>query len=383
MQTFLQQRLAQREQAHLYRRRLVHAGVQSPLLTIEGRTYLAFCSNDYLGLASHPDLIRCLQQAANQYAVGAGASHLINGHTQAHHALEEELAAFTGRERALLFSTGYMANMGTVTALVERQDAIFADKLNHASLVDAAQLSRAHHHRYAHNDMSMLARLLSQTMTRHQLIVTDGVFSMDGDLADLPQIVALAKQHQAWVMVDDAHGFGVLGTTGGGTVAHYQLSATDVPILMGTLGKAFGVTGAFVAGSALLIENLIQYARSYIYTTALPPALAETLRTSLKLVQAGSEQREKLQALIQQFRRGATQLGLPLLPSMTPIQGILLGEAEKALQLSQALYQQGILVTAIRPPTVPPHTARLRITFSALHTPEQVDKLLLALAQHY
>jgi 8-amino-7-oxononanoate synthase len=332
-------------------------------------------------LANHPRLITALQQAVAYYGVGSGASHLITGHTQAHHALEAELATYTGRERALLFSTGYLANLGVITALLNRHDAIFLDKLNHASLVDAALLSRAPIYRYPHQDLAVLERLLIQTTARHKLIVTDGVFSMDGDLANLPQLVQLAQTHQAWLMVDDAHGLGVLGKTGRGTLEEYNLGIAEVPILMGTLGKAFGVFGAFVAGSELLIETLIQAARSYIYTTALPPVLAETIRTSLIVAQEEGWRRQRLQQLITYFRTVANQFQLPLMPSVTPIQPILLGEAERALAVSQALYQRGIIATAIRPPTVPQGTARLRITLSATHEEQQLDNLITTLIE--
>jgi 8-amino-7-oxononanoate synthase len=381
MQAFLQQLLQQRQQSALYRTRQIHQGPQTPILWLADQPYLAFCSNDYLGLANHPRLITAFQQAATDYGVGSGASHLITGHTQAHHALETELATYTGYERALLFSTGYMANLGVITALLDRHDAIFLDKLNHASLVDAALLSRASICRYPHQDLTVLERLLIQTAARHKLIVTDGVFSMDGDLANLPQLVQLAKTHQAWLMVDDAHGLGVLGKTGRGILEEYNLGVDEVPILMGTLGKAFGVFGAFVAGSELLIETLIQTARSYIYTTALPPALAETIRTSLIVAQEESWRRQRLQQLITYFHTVANQFQLPLMPSVTPIQPILLGETERALAVSQALYQRGIIVTAIRPPTVPQGTARLRVTLSATHEEQQIDSLITTLTE--
>jgi 8-amino-7-oxononanoate synthase len=381
MQVFLQTLLQQRQQTDLYRTRQIRQGPQTPILWIENRPYLAFCSNDYLGLANHPRLITTLQQAAANYGVGSGASHLITGHTFAHHTLEAELATYTGRERALLFSTGYMANLGVITALLNRHDAIFLDKLNHASLVDAALLSRASIYRYPHQDLAKLEQLLIQTPARHKLIVTDGVFSMDGDLANLPQLVQLAQTYQAWLMVDDAHGLGVLGKTGRGTLEEYNLGVEEVPILMGTLGKAFGVLGAFVAGSELLIETLIQSARSYIYTTALPSALAATIRTSLSIVQEESWRRQRLQQLIAYFCTTANQCQLPLMPSVTPIQPLLLGTAEHALTVSQALYQRGIIVTAIRPPTVPQGTARLRITLSATHEEQQLDNLLTTLTE--
>lgn len=381
MLNHLLQRLQAQQQAGLYRHRLTHQSPQTPELYIEGQFYLNFCSNDYLGLASHPRLTQRWQRSATYFAVGAGASHLVNGHTSAHHELEQALARYTGRARALLFSTGYMANLGAVTALLGRNDAAFSDKLNHASLVDAVILSRAHSYRYAHNDMDMLQRLLAQAPQENRLIIADGVFSMEGDIADLPSISQLAQQHQAWVMVDDAHGLGVLGATGRGTLEHFGLTENEIPVLMGTLGKALGCFGAFVAGSEVLIESLIQFARSYIYTTALPPALAETVLESLSIVEQEHWRREKLQQLIQYFRQQALQAGLNILPSMTPIQGIVLGTNEKVLQASTALKKQQILVVAIRPPTVPPNTARLRITLSALHEKQHIDKLIKALTE--
>lgn len=341
-----------------------------------------FCSNDYLGLSENEIVIAAFKNAADVYGVGSGSAHLICGHTKAHHLLEEELAEFTGRERALLFSTGYMANVGTINALVGRGDSVFEDKLNHASLLDGGLSSGANFKRYPHADLTQLEKLLSKT-SGENLIVTDGVFSMDGDVAPLCELVTIAKQHQAQLMVDDAHGFGVLGKTGGGLIEELNLTSEDVPILMGTLGKAFGTFGAFIAGSETLIETLIQSARTYIYTTALPPAIAEATRASLKIVIAETWRREKLQALISQFKTGAAQLNLPLMPSDSPIQPILIGDSFRATQLSQQLLDAGFLVSAIRPPTVPKNKARLRITLSALHEFEDVARLLETLHRLY
>jgi 8-amino-7-oxononanoate synthase len=349
------------------------------VLHIDGVPCVNFCSNDYLGLASHPRVIAALQKGAEEYGVGAGASHLINGHSRAHHALEEELADFVGRPRALLFSTGYMANLGVVTALVGSEDAVYEDRLNHASLLDAGRLSGARMQRYLHADTESLAKHLGKRETGRKLVASDGVFSMDGDLAPLPALASKTKQHDAWLMVDDAHGLGFLGKNGKGSVDHFQLGMEEVPILMGTLGKAVGTFGAFVAGSETLIETLIQQARSYIYTTALPPAVAEATRQSLQILQQESWRRERLQSLIAQFRAGAAQLGLSLMESETPIQPLLLGDVERALCASQALLAQGIMVSAIRPPTVPQGSARLRVTLSANHTETQVAQLLSAL----
>lgn len=375
----LDQRLADelelRRQQHLYRTRRILQSPQGAEVVIGGRHCVSFCSNDYLGLANHPLVIKALQEGAAHYGVGSGASHLITGHSAAHHALEEELAEFTQRPRALLFSTGYMANLGVICALTAPRNTVYEDRLNHASLVDAAVLSRARLRRYPHGDMSTLRNQLVRA-DKLALIVSDGVFSMDGDLAPVSALAELARDYNASLMIDDAHGLGVLGKTGRGILEHLAINPDDVPILMGTLGKAFGVFGAFVAGSEELIETLIQQARSYIYTTALPPALAEATRASLKLVQSEGWRREHLFSLITRFRSGATQLGLPLLPSATPIQPLIVGEGERALALSEKLYARGIVIRAIRPPTVPKGQARLRITFSAAHTEQHVDRLL-------
>lgn len=371
---------ARRDQS-LYRQRRILQSPQAPEVIVDGKPCLAFCSNDYLGLANHPDVIQALKQGADRYGVGGGASHLVNGHSQAHHALEEELAEFTGRPRALLFSTGYMANIGAINGLLNKQDAVFQDRVNHASLLDAGLLSGARFQRFLHNDTDNLNTRLERTEARRKLVVCDGVFSMDGDLADLPAISPTAARHNAWVMVDDAHGFGCIGEGGRGTVDHFGLGADDVQILVGTLGKAFGTSGAFVAGSEELIETLIQYARTYIYTTSMSPAIAEATRASLKLVQAEEWRRDKLQQLINRFRSGCDQLGLNLMDSPTPIQPILIGEAEKAMQISAALEAKGIFIGAIRPPTVPQGAARLRVTLSADHSEAQVDQLLTALEE--
>jgi 8-amino-7-oxononanoate synthase len=380
-QARIKQRLIERHASGLYRTPRIAEGAQTPRRIVNGQPVLSFCSNDYLGLANHPEVIAAFQRGANEYGVGSGAAHLINGHTRAHQALEDALAAFCGYERALLFSTGYMANLGAVGALVGRGDAVFEDRLNHASLLDAGLLSGAHFKRYPHNDCAALAQQLAASSAQEKLILTDGVFSMDGDLAPLPELAALARQHDAWLMVDDAHGLGVIGKNGRGTVEHYGLNAHDVPILMGTLGKALGTAGAFVAGSNDLIEWLTQAARPYIYTTAMPAALAEATRASLALVDNEPWRREHLRALIAHFKTGAQQLGLNLMPSDTPIQPILIGEASEATRLSNQLFAAGIHVTAIRPPTVPQGSARLRVTFSAAHSLHDVDELLHQLAR--
>lgn len=368
--------LNNRKQQFLYRQRRTLETPQQPLVKVDGREYLAFCSNDYLGLANHPDVISSFQQAANIYGVGGGASHLVNGHSHAHHELEEALAEFTGRPRALLFSTGYMANLGAVNALLDKQDAVFQDRINHASLLDAGLLSGARFQRYLHNDVESLDKRLGKTQARRKLVVTDGVFSMDGDIADLPEIASVCQKHNAWLMVDDAHGFGCLGKKGGGCAEYFDMPVDQLQVLVGTLGKGFGTAGAFVAGSEELIETLIQHARTYIYTTSMPPAVAAATLTSLKILESENWRREKLLALIKQFRTGCEQLGLQLMDSPTPIQPILIGESDKALEISQGLEREGIFISAIRPPTVPQGSARLRVTLSAAHDEAQVEVLL-------
>ncbi|MCP1652103.1 8-amino-7-oxononanoate synthase [Pseudomonas nitroreducens] len=375
-------RLAQRQAEDLYRRRPLLESPQGPEVVIDGQPMLAFCSNDYLGLANHPEVIAALRAGAERWGVGGGASHLVNGHCGPHHELELALAEFTGRPRALLFSTGYMANLGTVTALVGKGDSVLEDRLNHASLLDAGLLSGARFSRYLHNDAASLVSRLEKA-EGNTLVVTDGVFSMDGDLADLPALCARAREKGAWVMVDDAHGFGPLGATGGGIVEHFGLGMEDVPVLVGTLGKAFGTAGAFVAGSEELIETLIQFARPYIYTTSQPPAVACATLKSLALLRAEGWRRDHLNALIARFRAGAEAIGLSLMDSPTPIQPILIGGSAQAMALSAELRQRGILVGAIRPPTVPAGTARLRVTLSASHSEAQVDRLLVALAESW
>ncbi|MEW8390999.1 MAG: 8-amino-7-oxononanoate synthase [Candidatus Thiodiazotropha sp.] len=377
----LTQALQARRNQGLYRSRRVVSTPQQAELVVDGRRVIAFCSNDYLGLASHPEVVEALRQGAERYGVGSGAAHLITGHNRAHHRLEEALAEFTARPRALLFSTGYMANLGVISALLKNGDRLFEDRLNHASLVDAGQLTRAKTVRYRHRDPRSLEQQLARSDGGQALIATDGVFSMDGDLAPMPELVALARKHQAWLMVDDAHGLGVLGQEGGGILSHFGLGVDDVEILMGTLGKGFGTYGAFVAGSEGLIETLIQQARSYIYTTAPPAALAEATLVSLRLARQESWRRERLKGLVERFRHAAGQIGLPLMESATPIQPILAGSSEQAVAWSMELEEQGVLVSAIRPPTVAEGSARLRVTFSANHTDRQLERLLDALAK--
>ena len=377
----LDKALKERMSRHLFRYRQTLESPQGVDVVVNGRRCLAFCSNDYLGLANHPEIVRAFRRAANQFGLGGGASHLIVGHSKPHHQLEEELAEFTGRARTLLFSTGYMANLGVISALLGTRDNVFQDRLNHASLLDAGQLSGARMQRYRHSDLEDLERRLVKTSGEKKLIVTDGVFSMDGDQARLPELAALAKKYNGWLMVDDAHGFGCIGRGGRGSADDARLTAEELPVLVGTLGKAFGTFGAFVAGSETLIEALVQFARPYIYTTAMPPAIAEATRTSLKI--AGQEQwrRDHLQQLIQYFREGCEALGVPLMPSNTPIQPVIIGDVQKALKAGEELLKEGILVTPIRPPTVPRGEARLRVTFSANHSVVHIQRLLDALAK--
>lgn len=370
-----------RKVKHLYRSRKVLESPQSVEPVIDGKKVLSFCSNDYLGLANHPDVIKSFKQAVDNYGVGSGSAHLVSGHSVEHHLLEEELANFMGTERALLFSTGYMANLGVVSALCDRHSEVFEDKLNHASLLDAALLSRAKRFRFPHLDVNNLEKRLNNSGSDNRFIISDGVFSMDGDLAPMESLVALANKHNATLMIDDAHGIGVLGEKGKGIIEHFGLESKQVPVLIGTLGKAFGTAGAFVAGSDELIETLIQKSRSYIFTTAMPAAVAAATRTSLQLVEKETWRREKLNNLIRQFRSGATELGLNLMDSMTAIQPVVFGSSEQTLALSEKLLEKNILISAIRPPTVAEGTSRLRITFSATHTEEQVNKLLTVLSE--
>lgn len=375
----LASQLAAIEAAGLYRRRLVNEAPQSVWMRVGSARLLSFCSNDYLGLANHPQVVAALQAGAATYGAGAGASHLITGHSRAHHDLEIELADFVGSERALLFSTGYMANFGVVTALAQRNTLIFEDRLNHASLIDAARLARARSRRYAHVDIERLRHLVGES-PRDALIATDAVFSMDGDIAPLGALHDLARQHEAWLLADDAHGIGVLGPNGRGSFEHAGIRPGGRSILMGTLGKALGTFGAFVAGDTDLVEYLIQRARTYTYTTALPPAIAAATRASLQVARAEPWRRTHLTALVARFRAGAARLGLKPLASDTPIQPLIVGDASAAVSAASQLRAAGILVPAIRPPTVPRGTARLRITFSAEHEEAHVDLLLDALA---
>ena len=374
LQTELDERVVQ----GLLRSRRTLESPQAPHIVVDGKRCLSFCSNDYLGLANHPRLVATMQQAAPQHGVGAGAAHLVSGHSTPHHELEQRLAAFVGKPAALLFSTGYMANLGAVQALVGRGDTVFADKLNHASLNDAMLLSRAEVKRYRHGDLAQLAQMLEQAKSGRKLVVTDAVFSMDGDIAPLRELLELCERHNAWLYVDDAHGFGVLGGQGRGTLSHFGIESLRI-VYMATLGKAAGVFGAFVAAERVVIDALVNHAHSYVYTTATPPVLSAVLMDSVELIEQGAEMREHLQKLIAQLRAGLADLPWKSMPSDTAIQPLLIGDNLKALKLSEGLRERGIWVAAIRPPTVPQGTARLRITLSAAHSEADVDQLLEAL----
>ncbi|MGN6453538.1 MAG: 8-amino-7-oxononanoate synthase [Steroidobacteraceae bacterium] len=374
----LEAALAQLEAAQLRRARVTvahRAASGRGLRLAGGRELIDFSSNDYLGLARHPALADAMARCAAECGAGSGASHLVTGHGAEHEQLEKELAAFTGRERALLFSTGYMANLAVISSLAGRSERVLLDRLSHASLIDGARLSGATLARYAHADADAAARLLGADPGRTALLATDGVFSMDGDLAPLPELARCARAHDAWLLLDDAHGLGVLGTHGGGVLEHFALGSDAVPILVGTLGKAFGCFGAFVAGSAALIEFLIQKARTYVYTTALPQPVAAAARAALELISREHGRRERLLALVRRFRDAARAAGVPLASSATPIQPVLLGSAAAALAAQRALTAAGYWVVAIRPPTVPAGSARLRVTLCATHTEAQVDGL--------
>ncbi|HUD25957.1 MAG TPA: 8-amino-7-oxononanoate synthase [Burkholderiaceae bacterium] len=371
----LSSRLRELEQAGLIRSRRRIEGPQGPHLRVDGATYLAFCSNDYLGLASHPALADAARRALDDFGVGAGASAHICGHTRVHEALEQRLARFVRLPRALHFSTGYMANLGVLPSLAGPGDVIFSDRLNHASLIDAARLSRADVVVYPHGDVEALGLQMSEQADRSKLIVTDAVFSMDGDLAPLPQLLELCEHHDAWLVVDDAHGFGVLGENGAGSLSHWGLSSERI-VYMGTLGKAAGVFGAFVAADADVIEWLLQRARTYMFTTSTPPVLAAALLAALDVIETESWRRRHLTALIERVHAGLSGLGWRLLPSATAIQPLIIGDNSGAMSLMDSLRHSGIWVPAIRPPTVPPGTARLRISLSAAHSDQDIDRLL-------
>jgi 8-amino-7-oxononanoate synthase len=371
-------------EAGLSRRRRVLESPCGRMATVDGKKLLNFASNDYLGLAGHADIARAMADGALHWGAGSGASHLVSGHLQPHEQLEKEIADFVGFPRALTFSTGYLANLAIIPTLAGRGDAVFADKLNHASLIDAVQLAKAQGadtKRYPHADLAALEGLLAASTATNKIIVTDAIFSMDGDLAPLPQLLALAERYDAWLVIDDAHGFGVLGRHGEGSLAHFGLPASPRLLLMGTLGKAAGVGGAFVAGSATAIEFILQKGRSYIFTTAAPPAIACALSRSLQLIAGGDARRADLMARIGQLRDGLAGLPLKLLPSLSAIQPLIVAANQAAVALSQALWERGLWVPAIRPPTVPKDTARLRISVSAAHTEADIALLVATLKE--
>jgi len=382
----LEQQMAQLDAQSLRRRRRTTESPCAPRVQVDGRAMLAFCSNDYLGLAAHPRIVDALQQGASLYGAGSGASHLISGHSRAHAQLEERLAEFVAPQiadaRALYFCTGYMANIAILSALSGSGADLFSESLNHASLIDGARLSRANVQVYPHGDLDRLAALLAASTAASKMVVTDSVFSMDGDLAALPQLLALCEQHGAWLVVDDAHGFGVLGEHGRGVLEHFALSSPNL-VYMGTLGKAAGVAGAFVAAHKSVIEWMVQRARPYIYTTAAPPAVAHALLASLEIIGGteGAERRAHLQTLIAQWRSALQLQRWQALPSDTAIQPVVIGANEEAMKIAAALYEQNIWVPAIRPPTVPAGTARLRVTLSAAHTAAEVTQLVEVLQQ--
>ena len=372
--------LVARRAAGLERRRIAIASPRGPRVTVDGHGLVAFASNDYLGLANDPALVVAVRNAASRWGVGAGASHLICGHFAPHEALEADLAAFIAPcagARALTFSSGYLANLAILSALAGRHDAIFADRLNHACLNEGAQLSRADFIRYPHGDLDTLERALAGSKAPCKIIATDAVFSMDGDVAPLPRLLELADAHDAWLVVDDAHGFGVLGE-GRGSLAHLGLVSERI-VHMATLGKAAGVAGAFVVAHPSVIETLVQTARSYIYTTAAPPLLAEAARAALSIIRNDTGRRAHLAGLIGQFRDGARGLPWPLLPSLTAIQPLVVGDSGAAMSVAEDLRARGFWVPAIRPPTVPQGTARLRVSLSAAHSTDDVAALLAAL----
>jgi 8-amino-7-oxononanoate synthase len=376
--TDLQKELVQRKTDGLLRQRRLLDSPQAEYIVANGQDYLSFCSNDYLGLANHPKLIATMQAAAGDSGVGSGASNLITGHHRYHDTLEKKLAKFVELPAALVFSTGYMANIGVLGALVGRGDAIFADKLNHACLNDGGYYSLAEFHRFAHNDVAALEKLLKISTAKHKLIAVDAVFSMDGDIAPLPDYLRLCEQYDAYLYVDDAHGFGVLGQHGKGCLSHFNLASPRI-IYMATLGKAAGVAGAFVAGQQVVIDYLIQTAKSYVYSTPAPPALSATLAESVNLIENGDDLRTHLQHLIATLKQHLRLKNWQLLPSETAVQPLIIGSNHVAIGLSEHLQKLGILVPAIRPPTVPVNTARLRISLSAAHTEQDVIKLAEAL----
>jgi 8-amino-7-oxononanoate synthase len=376
----LQKELEQRRANGLLRQRRLLDSPQAEHIVANQKPYLSFCSNDYLGLANRPELIAAMQKAAGDSGVGSGASNLITGHHRYHDSLEKQLAKFVDMPAALLFSTGYMANIGVIGALMGRGDAVFADKLNHACLNDGAYFSYADFHRYPHNDVAALEKLLQTSKAKHKMIAADAVFSMDGDIAPIPEYLALCEKYDAYLYLDDAHGFGVLGEHGQGSLNHFKIKSPRI-IVMATLGKAAGVAGAFVAGEQVVIDYLIQKAKSYVYSTPAPPALSATLSASVQLIEQGDDLRANLKALIAYLKENLKLKKWKLLESDTAIQPLIIGGNEESLAVSEYLQTHGILVPAIRPPTVPAGTARLRISLSAAHSLDDVKQLVAAIHQ--
>ena len=376
----LAEQLADIGRKGLLRRRFAREGAQGPRIVVDGREFLAFCSNDYLGLANHPRIVHAAVEAAERHGVGQAASHLLSGHSIVHERLEKALAQFVRMPRAMHFSTGYQANIGAITALAGPEDAVFSDELNHASLIDGARLSRARVVRYPHADLEALSEALAASEARTRLIVTDAVFSMDGDIAPVPALLDLCERHDALLVLDDAHGFGVLGRQGRGTAEHFGVRSPRI-VYVGTLGKAAGVSGAFVAGGEEVIETVLQRARTYIYTTAAPAMLCAAVEASLELIREDEWRRERLRNLIDALRSALGDMGAARAASDTPIQPVVLGGNERALSAAAALRERGILVPAIRPPTVPEGTARLRISLSAAHSVHDVARLAAALRE--
>jgi len=381
MEQRLQIELENLEKNNLLRTRNILASPQGAEVIYNNKHYLSFTSNDYLGLANHPLLQSASKTAIDQFGIGSGGSQLLGGYGISHHALAEELAEFLGYERVLLFANGYMANLGVLTTLSDKNTIILLDHDNHASLIDGARFSNAHFKRYHHQNISDLAKRLKQTKAQNKLICSDGVFSMSGEIAPVAELTKVAAKHNAWLMLDDAHGIGVLGTTGKGTLELLGVPSQQVPILVGTFGKAFGTYGAFVAASKLIIEHQLQFCRTYIYTTSLPQFVAAATRTSLKIIQQEPWRREQLALLINYLQTKAKQFGLNLAPSNTPIQTLIVGDVLRAKELSTNLQQAGIMVGLIRPPTVAKSSSRLRISLSANHTTKHLDILLQNLAQ--
>ncbi len=376
----LESALDARRAAGLHRRRTIVESAQGTRLVAGGREYLAFARNDYLGLAGDPRVVAAACDGAARWGAGAGASHLLGGHFAPHDALEAELATFVApcpKAKGLTFSSGYLANLAILSALAGRNDGIFADRLNHACLNDGATLSRANLVRFPHGDMPALEQRLAASTAARKIIATDAVFSMDGDLARLPRILELADRYDAWLVVDDAHGFGVLGD-GRGSLAHFGIASERI-VYMATLGKAAGVAGAFVAAHPSVIETLVQTARPYIYTTAAPPLLSAALHVALAIIRDDDVRRAHLLERIAQFRASASGLPWRLLPSATAIQPLLVGGSGAAMDLADALRARGFWVPAIRPPTVPQGTARLRVSLSAAHSEADVAALASAL----